>query len=272
MVWSGTAIGLAAQVMTTPLSLYYFHQFPNYFILTNIGLMASSGLILGGGLLLFSIHWWAWLAKYVAVALALSVFLSLAFIRWVEDLPGAVAYGYNVSLVWVFLCTLLAIYLIFPVKNKTSKAIAGFIACYLLIHVAYRRYDSLTKSELCVLHLRKPIVLLKRGKNIFCFYKCRPRDFPKVQRAVEGYQKVNPGTVRYFSVYMKNWYIRSDKINLQVRNKKGTLDIEFNRKIIHLELSNKTVLHKKGETYLAMPWVEDPHAIALKNGAYRLAL
>jgi len=54
--WQGTAIGLAAQAMTTPLTLYYFHQFPNYFILSNLGLMLFSGIILGLGVFLFLLN------------------------------------------------------------------------------------------------------------------------------------------------------------------------------------------------------------------------
>jgi competence protein ComEC len=35
-VWKMMAISLAAQVFTFPICIYYFHQFPNYFLITNI--------------------------------------------------------------------------------------------------------------------------------------------------------------------------------------------------------------------------------------------
>ncbi|MFZ9028962.1 MAG: ComEC/Rec2 family competence protein, partial [Crocinitomicaceae bacterium] len=38
-LWNGTAIGLSAQLATAPLKLYYFHQFPNYFVISNLGIM-----------------------------------------------------------------------------------------------------------------------------------------------------------------------------------------------------------------------------------------
>lgn len=34
-VWDLTAVSLAAQIGTAPFSIYYFHQFPNYFLVTN---------------------------------------------------------------------------------------------------------------------------------------------------------------------------------------------------------------------------------------------
>ncbi len=35
-IWSLACVSLAAQIGTTPLVLYYFHQFPSYFLLTNL--------------------------------------------------------------------------------------------------------------------------------------------------------------------------------------------------------------------------------------------
>jgi len=40
------AISLAAQVFTFPICIYYFHQFPNYFLLTNIIAVPLSSAIL----------------------------------------------------------------------------------------------------------------------------------------------------------------------------------------------------------------------------------
>ena len=38
-LWQIVALSLAAQIGTAPLSMYYFHQFPNYFLLSNIVVM-----------------------------------------------------------------------------------------------------------------------------------------------------------------------------------------------------------------------------------------
>jgi competence protein ComEC len=53
-IWEGLAVGLAAQLTVTPLSLYYFHQFPTYFWLTGILAVPVSEWAMYVGLLLFS--------------------------------------------------------------------------------------------------------------------------------------------------------------------------------------------------------------------------
>ena len=47
-IWKLNAVTIAAQVLTLPLSIYHFHQFPNYFMLTNfLAVPLSSGILLG---------------------------------------------------------------------------------------------------------------------------------------------------------------------------------------------------------------------------------
>lgn len=45
-IWEMAAVSIAAQITTFPLCVYYFHQFPNYFILSNIIAIPLSTLIL----------------------------------------------------------------------------------------------------------------------------------------------------------------------------------------------------------------------------------
>jgi len=52
MVWQVNSITLSAQVLTLPIILYQFHQFPNLFLFTNFLVVPLSGLILYAELLL----------------------------------------------------------------------------------------------------------------------------------------------------------------------------------------------------------------------------
>ena len=52
-VWGVTAVGIAAQIATLPLSLYYFHQFPMYFWLSGLMVIPLATLALWLGIVLF---------------------------------------------------------------------------------------------------------------------------------------------------------------------------------------------------------------------------
>lgn len=60
-LWSLISLSLAAQILTFPLSVYYFHQFPVYFILSNLFISIPVTLLMYSGIaiLLFKMYWLA---------------------------------------------------------------------------------------------------------------------------------------------------------------------------------------------------------------------
>lgn len=51
-MWGILSVSIAAQIGVVPLSLYYFHQFPGLFFLTNLFILPVLGIILGGGIVI----------------------------------------------------------------------------------------------------------------------------------------------------------------------------------------------------------------------------
>lgn len=49
-VWKVTSVSIAAQAATFPISLFYFHQFPNYFLIANLLVIPASFVVLVAGL------------------------------------------------------------------------------------------------------------------------------------------------------------------------------------------------------------------------------
>jgi len=49
-IWSLTAVSLAAQVFIVPLSLYYFHQFPTYFLFSSLIAIGCATLVIVAGI------------------------------------------------------------------------------------------------------------------------------------------------------------------------------------------------------------------------------
>ena len=268
-VWQGTAIGFAAQLMTTPLSLYYFHQFPNYFVLTNIGLMASSGLILGVGLLIFSIRWWGIIAKWIALLLTLVVSLSLEFIEWVEKLPGAVAYGFEPSIYSVLALNLLIIAIFLLVKTVRQLAILGTIGMILLGIIVWQRHLNCTTNELCVFNTRQVIISVLKDQELFCFYKAKAKDFHKVAQVMQGYVKLHPASVHYMPIKNKKWMLELKKFKLSISDHYAYIDLKMNKRAYRLITSDFSEMSTHQAITIGMPWVtgEVDHSLR-KKGAF----
>ncbi len=51
-VWNAVSVSMAAQILTLPISIFYFHRFPVYFLIANLVAVPLSSIVLIGGILL----------------------------------------------------------------------------------------------------------------------------------------------------------------------------------------------------------------------------
>jgi len=96
-VWSIIAVSVAAQILTLPVCLYYFNQFPNYFIITNIIVIPLSNMIIYTGMMAIAVGHIPGLSLMIAKVLSIMVWVMNAFIHWIGGLPFSVTRGIVIS-------------------------------------------------------------------------------------------------------------------------------------------------------------------------------
>lgn len=257
--WEGTAVGLSAQFMTVPLSLYYFHQFPNYFALANLGIMLFSGVILGGGIALFAFSFVPIINSIIGFGLFLSLYLMYQFLVWIEQLPGAVAYGFSFS----FLTTIILTFVLFLVVNQLPKTKiwkASAISFFLILGIiVYQRYENLQASHVCIFNNNQLVITVKKGSKIVCFYDTPVEKLDKIKFTVSSYLKNYPGEVEYVSIHKKNATLEVNKQNLRISKSIEGRILEIDSMKYTIHYSNKNQI---SENDLAMPWVESKQSLA----------
>jgi competence protein ComEC len=131
-LWKGSAVGIAATIATTPFMLYWFHQFPNYFLLSNIVVMLLGFVVL---LFLIILVFTAWLPYFNALIIsltALSLQALVTGIQWVNDIPGGVSGGFELSFFQFLLLGIIIGYCSYSLLMKRSVpkiGLAGLILC-----------------------------------------------------------------------------------------------------------------------------------------------
>lgn len=267
-LWQGTAIGFAAQLMTTPLSLFYFHQFPNYFLLANTGLMLTSGLILGVGIALFACSHVPLLGALLGKILNVLIYSSLKFLEWVEALPGAVATGFNVPFWWVILVGALLIYM-FNFGGYRRFTFLSYTCILLLMSVlVVNRHRQMVLNELVIFQHNQPVIVVKLGDRIYCFCEARAAQLPKIQRLIAMYVIACPGNPRVFNLKASNWKILAHNRLVSVKSTPQTIDIRVDGKSIKL-LKKEIPSESTDAVCVSMPWLSAPAAIQLSDGAFR---
>ncbi len=135
-IWQLTAVTLSAQILTTPISIFHFHQFPNYFLLTNLIAVPLSSIILFGELLLCAVSFIPFIAKFVGIVLYKLIWLLNSFIEHVETMPQSLWNSLQINILQViFLYAFLisiSIWLMMKKKNYFQLSLIALL-CFVMI-------------------------------------------------------------------------------------------------------------------------------------------
>ena len=197
LLYEGTVIGIAAQITTVPLTLYYFHQFPNYFILTNLALMAFSFVVLLLALVLSVLFWLVPIKLLVGFVLQKVLALMLLIVHFINDLPGAVADGYSLEVHEVFFLFLLIIvfFITLHVKRIWMLYTCFLFALSLFLMFSYTRYNNLNKPFICFMGGEKPLIVIRsQCKNTIYAYETLV-DKRTTINLIKSFTKIYPGEV-----------------------------------------------------------------------------
>ena len=89
-VWQLISVSTAAQLLTFPVCIYYFHQFPNLFLISNIIAVPLSSLILYAEIVLVALAWIPFVGVYMGKLVSGLVWMMNKIILWINDLSFAV--------------------------------------------------------------------------------------------------------------------------------------------------------------------------------------
>ncbi|MCD6367194.1 MAG: ComEC/Rec2 family competence protein [Bacteroidales bacterium] len=133
-VWSLIAVSIAAQIATFPIGLFFFHQFPNYFILTNLFVIPLVSVIVYVAMLLLVVSPLPVVFSFVAGILDHILSFMLGGIRWIQSLPFAFDQDIAITkhqMVLLYLIILSFVLILLWRKSVPVFAFFGFVLIFL---------------------------------------------------------------------------------------------------------------------------------------------
>ena len=153
--WNLTAVSLAAQIATLPLALYYFHQFPNYFLLANYVAIPLSTLIIYLAVLFLVLSPFSWLAFVPDFLLKKMLFLLNASVSFIHDLPHAISVCY-LNLFQLFLLFTVFVFFFSHLESKTFRSLMVTLCALLIFLLSHISVHNQT------LHLNQLVIYADR--------------------------------------------------------------------------------------------------------------
>lgn len=135
-LWEMTAVTLAAQIATAPFSIYYFHQFPTYFWLSNLFMGPISTVVITGGMVMLLIFFIPYINIGVAFCVKWLIYAMNLIVSWIENLPLSIVKGLYINNV-EFACLLIALLLLMLViEHKKKRLFFGMLSMLLIFSVS----------------------------------------------------------------------------------------------------------------------------------------
>ena len=164
------AVTIAAQILTVPLSIYHFHQFPNYFLLTNFLAVPLSSLIVLGEILLCVVSFIPVIAIFIGKILSWLIWIMNSYIERIEILPFSLLDGLQISILQTILLFGVAAGFGFWLMEKSKAglkyALAALFGFVVLRTISFIQADN--REQLIVYNVpQKRAIDLIDGRKYF---------------------------------------------------------------------------------------------------------
>lgn len=159
-VWSLVSVSIAAQLATFPLGLLYFHQFPVYFLFSNMVVIPLSTVIIYGGILLLIISGWTYGAALVGMVTGNVVHWMNAIVVFTEHLPYSLIMGISITILeTIVLYVLIGSLISFITYRKEVFLVSTFVFVFILL-------GSQILEAVAVKNQKQMVVYSMKGKSV----------------------------------------------------------------------------------------------------------
>lgn len=169
-VWQITCVSLAAQLITFPMGILYFHQFPNYFLVSNLIVIPAAFIVLVVGIGLLALQFVPVIFQLLGFELNGILKALNTSVAFIEQLPNALSSGLYFSIfeVWMVYIIIAALALFIYQKDIHALMIIATAVLLLLFSFSVRVSDRRGQKTIVVNNIKghTSINLIDGEKNI----------------------------------------------------------------------------------------------------------
>jgi len=170
-VWQITCVSIAAQISTFALSMLYFHQFPVYFLVSNLFVIPLSTGILIGGVFLLIVGGWSFAAEWVGYFLQYLIKLLNWLVFKTEELPFSLVTEIHLTTFQCWLIIGMLMCIIFMIQYRSIQWLyaSATVAVIVIFTQAIHYMQMIDRQQFVVYSVSgySAIEWLDRGMSYF---------------------------------------------------------------------------------------------------------
>ncbi|PWB24899.1 ComEC/Rec2 family competence protein [Flavobacterium sp. HTF] len=171
-IWEALSVSFAAQIGTFPLCLYYFHQFPGLFFVTNILILPVLSFIMIAGIIVMIISVFGSCPLFIIKIFEKSIYLLNLIIHYVASFESFVIRNIGFNFFYLLAFYLLIITAVFWFKKPSFNKLAAVLVSIVMVQSSYiiTKIQAENQHELIVFNKKKKTIITeRRGKDIQLF-------------------------------------------------------------------------------------------------------
>ncbi len=171
--WDIITVSFAAQIGTFPISIYYFHQFPGLFFLTNLVVIPFLSIIMAVGLLLMTLSLFNFMPELLVTLVEKLIAVLNQIIHWVASFDEFVVSNISISNIMVLSCYLMIVSAVLYLRKPKYHRLMFFLLTIILLQISYyyKKWETELTQDWIVFNIPKSTLLAERNGDKVRVYK-----------------------------------------------------------------------------------------------------
>ncbi|MDD3005515.1 ComEC/Rec2 family competence protein [Flavobacterium sp.] len=213
--WDILTVSFAAQIGTLPLSLYYFHQFPGLFFITNLVILPALGIIMALGLVVMIWALFGLVPLVLVKPLEFSIWCLNGVINWIASFEQFVFKNipFNIYMELSLYGLIITSIFLFEKRNyKRTVLVLGSVFLF-QFSVLGTQYYNQNQQEWLVFHSKKSSLFVKReGTKINVYASDSLLEHLAAHKAFQSYLTANFSDTIEKNPISNLFYFKGNKI------------------------------------------------------------
>ncbi len=195
-VWQITCVSIAAQISTFALGMLYFHQFPVYFLVSNLFVIPLSTLVLVIGILLLAISAWSSVASLIGVTITYLIKALNWIVFKVEEMPFSLIEEIHLTTFqcWVIMVFMMGLIFMIEFKSIRWLYVAGVSAVIVAVTQWVHFHESVRQQQFVVYSVNgfSAMEWMSHGQSYFLADSALAKDQERIRFHIKPY-RLNSG-------------------------------------------------------------------------------
>ncbi|MCL2289341.1 MAG: ComEC/Rec2 family competence protein, partial [Bacteroidetes bacterium] len=191
--WDLCSVSIAAQLSTAPIAIFYFGQFPNYFLIANLVVIFLSFWVVITGVAIMAFSFLPYISQLIGYLLIYQIKIMNYTAKIIEMLPYSTTNQISISPLQLILLYIMIGFFYYAFTKKDAKSFLYGLVSLLMITglFTYDKIDNKNKKNITIYAISKSVAINfnQHGKSILLSDSIHSKEDRRYQFSIKNHER-----------------------------------------------------------------------------------